>query len=737
MSLEEKKLELIKEKTIILPNTIDSPKVLGESIAKEISIYDREMLFLINFNDNLKAINCSIVSIGSINASIATVREVYKASLLSNASAIMLIHNHPSGDNKPSKSDLLITEEIVEVGKTLGIEVLDHYIAGEDSFYSMKDKKDIEYSEINYANETYGIAQVNVIAEKNAKKLSYDICGTSKDAINSLFDTMPKINNGKALVALDTRLRPINMLYAENSKEQELTEKKITEFAIKSNSAFVIALEYCNPGSMVITNDTIDFATKIVNTLEYAGIEVVDYIQFNKYKELTSMKENDILPEFKRVYTNNNIDFSNKINESAKSYKVKPKQLAKEKIQEDQRKIADMIIANLGKGYLLPPMWNKGMFNPTNPVTGVTYRGRNAFRLMVTASYNQYDDPRWCTYIQAESKGWHVNKGAQGVLCEKWIYTREEVEKDENGKIVYDENGNKKTKTVPLEAPVANFFYVFNANDITGIEPLPKTEDKTLTDTFLKDYGEEFLASTKCPILESAQPTACYIPSTDTILMPSKSAFESSKGFLSVVMHEMAHSTGHPDRLNRDLSGKFGTELYAKEELNAEISSMFLQSRLGVTIEPDSNELYNHTNYINSWIKLLKDNPYALFEACSEASKISDYLYTNLEKYQEYEKKLVNTLKANKLNISDQCLSNIRALNRITGMENSIKDISIKYLNKNLNLPDKERKLIDSIGKELEEQEKVKLNNNNNQGDSKYREFMKEELGISPSHDID
>ena len=141
MSSEEKKLDLIKEKTIILPNTIDSPKVIGESIAKEISIYDREMLFLINFNDNLKAINCSIVSIGSINASIATVREVYKASLLSNASAIMLIHNHPSGDNKPSQSDLLITEEIVEVGKTLGIEVLDHYIAGEDSFYSMKDKK--------------------------------------------------------------------------------------------------------------------------------------------------------------------------------------------------------------------------------------------------------------------------------------------------------------------------------------------------------------------------------------------------------------------------------------------------------------------------------------------------------------------------------------------------------------------------------------------------------------------
>lgn len=727
MISEEKKLDLIKEKEIAVSNTIDSPKTLGESIAKEISIYDREMLFLINFDDNLKAINCSIVSIGSINASIATVREVYKASLLSNASAIMLIHNHPSGDNKPSRSDLLITEEIAKVGKTLGIEVLDHYIAGEDSFYSMKDKKDIVYSEINYASETYGIAQVNVIAEKNAKKLSYDMMGTPKDAVNSLFEIIPKSNSGKALIALDTRLRPINMLYAESGKEYELTEKTVTEFAIKSNSASVMLFEYSSSGSMIITNDTLKFATKMVNTIESAGIEVIDYIQFNEYKDLISMKESDILPEFKSVYTGN-IDFSNKINESAKSYKAKPKQSAKEKILENQRKIADMIIANLGKGYLLPPMWDRGMFNPSNPVTGVTYRGRNAFRLMMTASYNQYDDPRWCTYIQAESKGWHVNKGAQGVLCEKWIYTREEVEKDENGKVLYDENGNKRTKTVPLETPVANFFYVFNANDITGIEPLPKTEDKTLTDTFLKNYGEELLASTKCPILESAQPTACYIPSTDTILMPSKSAFESSKGFLSVVMYEMAHSTGHPDRLNRDLSGTFGTELYAKEELNAEISSMFLQSRLGVEVEPDTNDLRRHTNYINSWITLLKNDPNQLFDACSRASKITDYLYANFEKYQEYEKKLVNTLKANNLTVSDECLSNIRALNKITGKENSIKDIADRYLNNKGLLPEKERNLIDTIGKELENQEKAMQPN-------KYVEFMKEEL--TATADID
>ena len=158
---------------------------------------------------------------------------------------------------------------------------------------------------------------------------------------------------------------------------------------------------------------------------------------------------------------------------------------------------------------------------------------------------------------------------------------------------------------------------------------------------------------------------------------------------------------------------------------------MFLQSRLGIVVEPDSNDLRRHTNYINSWITLLKNDPNQLFDACSRASKITDYLYDNFEKYQEYEKKLVNTLKANNLSLSDECLSNIRALNKITGKENSIKDISDSYLSKKGLMPEKQVKLIEAIGKELENQEKAMQSNKSN----KYVEFMKEEL--TATADID
>ena len=149
---------------------------------------------------------------------------------------------------------------------------------------------------------------------------------------------------------------------------------------------------------------------------------------------------------------------------------------------------------------------------------------------------------------------------------------------------------------------------------------------------------------------------------------------------------------------------------------------------IDLEVEPDTNDLRRHTNYINSWITLLKNDPNQLFDACSRASKITDYLYANFEKYQEYEKKLVNTLKANNLTVSDECLSNIRALNKITGKENSIKDIADRYLNNKGLLPEKERNLIDTIGKELENQEKAMQPN-------KYVEFMKEEL--TATADID
>lgn len=91
----------------------------------------------------------------------------------------------------------------------------------------------------------------------------------------------------------------------------------------------------------------------------------------------------------------------------------------------------------------------------------------------------------------------------------------------------------------------------------------------------------------------------------------------------------MGHSTGHPSRLNRDQKNMFGSKGYAKEELVAELSSVFVQADLGINI--GAKQFSNHAAYLQSWMNALKDNPNVLFQASADAAKASDFL---LEQYQ-------------------------------------------------------------------------------------------------------
>lgn len=101
-----------------------------------------------------------------------------------------------------------------------------------------------------------------------------------------------------------------------------------------------------------------------------------------------------------------------------------------------------------------------------------------------------------------------------------------------------------------------------------------------------------------------------------------------------IKLKQMAHSTGHESRLNRSLKNAFGTPEYAKEELNAELTSLFLENEFNISIEPDSEIIKDHANYVKSWLAVLKKEPDALFDACRTAEKISNYL---LDNYKELE----------------------------------------------------------------------------------------------------
>ena len=123
------KIKLVDDYQLSIGEKINSSKTASEvaikTIAKEVGSFDREVLFSLNLTTKNEVINASMIHMGSINSSVAHPREIFKASILSNAAKVILFHNHPSGDLTPSQADIDFTKRIIATGDVLGIEVLD------------------------------------------------------------------------------------------------------------------------------------------------------------------------------------------------------------------------------------------------------------------------------------------------------------------------------------------------------------------------------------------------------------------------------------------------------------------------------------------------------------------------------------------------------------------------------------------------------------------------------------
>lgn len=128
--LEVVNIRLVNEPSWYSSESLDNPDKIAEFMSKELKSYDREVFCVLNLTTDAKVINMNIVSMGTINASLVSAREVFKSSILSNAAAIIAVHNHPSGNLYPSQNDMLITNKLMQAGELLGIELLDHIIVG-------------------------------------------------------------------------------------------------------------------------------------------------------------------------------------------------------------------------------------------------------------------------------------------------------------------------------------------------------------------------------------------------------------------------------------------------------------------------------------------------------------------------------------------------------------------------------------------------------------------------------
>ncbi len=126
--LDVVRIRLVKEDPLAPNRIVDTPSAAVEVMAEELSEYDREIFCVINVRNDQSVINMNIVSMGTLTSSSAHPRDIFKSSILSNAAAVILMHNHPSGQVKPSAADYNVTKQLVECGKMLDIPVLDHIV---------------------------------------------------------------------------------------------------------------------------------------------------------------------------------------------------------------------------------------------------------------------------------------------------------------------------------------------------------------------------------------------------------------------------------------------------------------------------------------------------------------------------------------------------------------------------------------------------------------------------------
>jgi DNA repair protein RadC len=132
---------MVKERNQTSPiRRISRPEDAADLLQSFLAGADRENFVVLLLDTKNKVVGINTVSIGTLNSAVVHPREVFKPAILANAASIILAHNHPSGDPAPSKEDVAVSKKLMEAGRLLEIEVLDHIIVGDDCFLSMKQK---------------------------------------------------------------------------------------------------------------------------------------------------------------------------------------------------------------------------------------------------------------------------------------------------------------------------------------------------------------------------------------------------------------------------------------------------------------------------------------------------------------------------------------------------------------------------------------------------------------------
>ena len=314
----------------------------------------------------------------------------------------------------------------------------------------------------------------------------------------------------------------------------------------------------------------------------------------------------------------------------------------KSSIEKNKTKkmLIDKYIACL-KGDEIP--WTKGWSNLAGNRNGISnraYKGTNALLLAIIADDFGFKDKRWYTFNQIKEYREKHNitgdmfKGeAKGMGVPITYYG---VYSSELKKMLPFEEFNKLVKVGDIKRELCfikpfKTYYIFNGDLVNGLEPDPELERIKENPIAADVRIGKIIENMDVNYVEEGS-RAYYSPSSDTVVVPPSGAFKNPDFFYSTQLHELCHASGHESRLNRDTlvnNDGFGNNIYAKEELRAEIASSFICAEFGLGV--DQTHIDNHAAYIQSWIDVLENEPEELFKAIDVASGIEEYMLVMAE----------------------------------------------------------------------------------------------------------
>lgn len=303
-----------------------------------------------------------------------------------------------------------------------------------------------------------------------------------------------------------------------------------------------------------------------------------------------------------------------------------------DKLTPQRKQLVDTIMANLENNHSL---WRQGWKvsgAPVSAISGKRYNGVNRLYLTSATMERGYSDNRWLTYNQMKEKGWDFKRDEEGYSLGKKAGVSIEYFSlyDKSTKQPFDRNTLDGMTEAERDdymdenvIALRKYYCVFNGDIIDGI---PEREKHELDPSGKNKRAESILqywSDNEAKIIYGGD-EAYYRQSDDEIHLPERNAFVDMPEFYSTALHEVGHSTGHETRLNRDLSGGFGSDKYAEEELRAEIASMFIEQDL--EIETSEKQIENNSAYIQAWHDKIKEDPNILFKAIADAEKICKFV---------------------------------------------------------------------------------------------------------------